>query len=126
MPVPRIDRWHLTLLDPILLRDWQGPRDGWAAAARVLLNHLVPTNAHSDIGFARVVFPEGSHSVSLVNIVADLQASRLLQQPADQMRNVTTDSLLSPNPSYYQFYQAASQGLHHHLVILPLPRHTGQ
>lgn len=75
---------------------WQQPE--------ALLNHLVPTNAHSHIGFARIVFPERSHGVSLVNIEADLQAPRLLQQPVSQVTNFKTRILLSYFPLHQTLY----------------------
>lgn len=52
-----------------------------------VLAGLVPTDAHPGIGFARVILSEPGHSVSLVNIKADLQAPRLLQQPENRVRN---------------------------------------
>lgn len=93
-------RGHLTLLD---LRFFSGTGKlvagvkGWLTAA-TLLSHLIPTNAHSHVGFAGVVFSECSHSVSLVNIEADLQASGLLEQPVSQVRNLKTRALFSYLP----------------------------
>lgn len=57
-------------------------------AAEVWDRLIKSTNTHSGIGFARIVFSECSHSVSLVNIKADLQASRLLQQPVTSISKV--------------------------------------
>lgn len=49
-------------------------------AAEVWDRLIKSTNTHPGIGFARVILSECGHSVSLVNIKADFQAPRLLQQ----------------------------------------------
>lgn len=105
---------HISL-DRSFLSDWhtgQGTerRSQWftqeLAATWVALAGLVPTNAHPDIGLARVVLSECGHRISLVNIKADLQALRLLQKPEDRVRNLRKQGLPSflsmppfPSPS---------------------------
>lgn len=49
---------------------------------------LIPTNAHPGIGLPRVILSECGHSIGLVNIKADFQVPRLLQQPEDRVRNL--------------------------------------
>lgn len=83
---------------------------GLAAA----LTGLIPANAQPDIGLARVILSEGGHGVSLVDIEADLQAPRLLQQPEDRMRNLRRQGHSSRTFSFHttfflpQFQGAAS------------------
>lgn len=73
-----------------------------------VLAGLIPTNAHPDIGFARVILSERGHSISLVNIKADLQAPRLLQQPEDKVRNLR-DSAAPPFLSMPPFPSPSSR-----------------
>lgn len=66
-----------------------------AAAWGVVLTGLVPTNAHPGVGLARVILSECGHGISLVNVKADLQTPRLLQQPEDRVRNLKKQGLPS-------------------------------
>lgn len=66
-----------------------------------MLTGPVPTNAHPDVGLARVILSEGGHGIGLVNIKADLQAPRLLHQPEDRVRNLRKQGLSSPIFSFH-------------------------
>lgn len=87
----------------------------------VLRTGLVPTNAHPGVGPARVILSECGHGISLVDVKADLQAPRLLQQPEDTVRNLKKQgpsaSLFPAMLSLPQFPQAGSS---RGIEVLPL------